>query len=228
MSDVIAKRVAVRGESLRGTNDRKPKEKRWQEILKAAAEVFYERGYDAATLQDIADRVGILKGSIYYYIKTKSDLLDHLLIEVHNEGVAMIREQATVPGTVFDKLDAMFRSHIDYMCRNQAKTTVYLHELKALDPVRRESLFRGHEFRDEFFVLIQKGQKDDLVMSDLDPKLTAQSMLGWVNSLYQWYRPQSRKPANQIADHFITIMLRGIATPKGLKLLPASLAEARS
>lgn len=210
-------------EGARGLNDRKPKEKRWEEILKAAAEVFYEKGYDAATLQDIADRVGILKGSIYYYIKTKNDLLDHLLTEVHNEGVSMIKERASVPGTVFDKLEAMFRSHIDYMSRHQAKSTVYLHELKALDPVRRESLFRGHEFRDEFVVLIEKGQAEGLILPDLDPKLTAQTMMGWTNSFYQWYRPQSRKPVKQIADHFITIMLRGIASPRGLELLPVYL-----
>lgn len=206
----------------RSVNDRKPKEKRWQEILKAAAEVFYEKGYDAATLQDIADRVGILKGSIYYYIKTKGDLLDHLLTEVHNEGVAMIKENAGLPGSVFDKLTAMFRSHIDYMCRNQAKTTVYLRELKALDPARREALFRGHEFRDQFLALIRKGQAEGVILADLDPKLTAQTMMGWTNSLYQWYRPQSRKPVKQIADHFITIMLRGVATRKGLELLPES------
>lgn len=205
----------------RGANDRKPREKRWQEILKAAAEVFYEKGYDAATLQEIADRVGILKGSIYYYIKTKSDLLDHLLTEVHNEGVAMIRQRSEESGTVFDKLEAMFRSHIDYMCRNQAKTTVYLHELKALDPKRRESLFRGHEFRDQFLVLIKKGQAEGLILDSLDPKLTAQTMMGWTNSLYQWYRPQPRKPMDQIANHFVTIMLRGIATAKGLELLRA-------
>jgi AcrR family transcriptional regulator len=50
----------------RSSTDRKPKEKRWQQILQAAADVFYEKGYDAATLQAIADRVGILKGSISY------------------------------------------------------------------------------------------------------------------------------------------------------------------
>lgn len=200
-------------------NDRKPKEKRWLEILKAAAEVFYEKGYDAATLQDIADRVGILKGSIYYYIKTKSDLLDGLLIEVHNEGLEMIAKRAATEGTVFDKLDAMVRGHIEYMVRNQAKTTVYLHELKALDPERREALFRGHDFRDQFLFVIRKGQSEGLILPDLDPKLTSQTMLGWINSLYQWYRPSPRKPAKLIADHFITIMLRGIATHKGLELL---------
>ena len=220
MADLATGQAPAQSTSGRSGNDRKPKEKRWPEILKAAADVFYDKGYDAATLQDIADRVGILKGSIYYYIKTKGDLLDHLLREVHNEGVAMIRESSAVPGSVFDKLEAMFRSHVDYMSRNQAKATVYLRELKALEPQRRESLIRGHEFRDQFLVLIKKGQSEGLILPDLDPKLTAQTMMGWTNSLYQWYRPQQRKPVKLIADHFITIMLRGIATEQGLKLLP--------
>lgn len=223
MPKLAERQISAQAGSRRNANDRKPKEKRWQEILKAAADVFYEKGYDAATLQDIADRVGILKGSIYYYIKTKGDLLDHLLTEVHNEGVAMIKENANLPGTVFDKLTAMFRSHIGYMSRNQAKTTVYLRELKALDPARRAALFRGHEFRDQFLVLIRKGQAEGLILPDLDPKLTAQAMMGWTNSLYQWYRPQPRKSVKQIADHFITVMLRGIATRKGLELLPDSI-----
>jgi len=203
----------------RPVTDRKPRKKRWQQILKAAAEVFFEKGYEAATLQDIADRVGILKGSIYYYIKTKGDLLDSLLTEVHNEGLAMIRERAATEGTMFDKLGTMIRGHIDYICQNQAKTTVYLRELRALPRAHREALFRGDEFREEFRRIIHEGQKQGLVLESLEPKLTAQAMLGFLNSLYQWYAPSTSRPVQRIADHFITTALRGIASDKGLKLL---------
>jgi AcrR family transcriptional regulator len=220
------KKAAVRQDDIpaspRPQADRKRREERWLEIIGAAAEVFYEKGYEAATLQEIADRVGILKGSIYYYIKTKGDLLDHLLLSVHNEGLAMMRECAATEGSIFDKLAAMVRGHIDYMSRNQSKTSVYLHELKALGPEYRERLFRGHDFRDEFFTLLKAGQDVGLVAAGLDPKLTAQTMLGWINSLYQWYEPRRRTKTETIADHFIFIMLRGIATPKGLKQLPSA------
>ncbi|MDB5581372.1 MAG: hypothetical protein JWR80_6548 [Bradyrhizobium sp.] len=203
----------------RSSTDRKPKEKRWQQILQAAAEVFYEKGYDAATLQDIADRVGILKGSIYYYIKAKGDLLEHLLIEVHREGLEMITERSQEPGTVFEKLDGMIVSQINYVCRNQVKTTVYLHELASLAPARRDSLFGTHDFRDLFQAIIRTGQAEGLILPGLDATLTAQALLGWVNSVYQWYRPQPKRPVKLIADHFVTLLLRGVATPEGLKLL---------
>jgi AcrR family transcriptional regulator len=203
----------------RSSTDRKPKEKRWEQILQAAAEVFYEKGYDAATLQDIADRVGILKGSIYYYIKAKGDLLEHLLIEVHNEGLEMITERAQAPGTVFEKLDGMIVSQVNYVCRNQIKTTVYLHELASLAPEKRDALFGTHDFRDLFQVIIKAGQAEGLILPRLDATLTAQTLLGWINSVYQWYRPHPKRPIKLIADHFVTLLLRGIATPEGLKLL---------
>lgn len=206
-------------------SDRKPREERWQEILEAAAEVFFEKGYEASTLQEIADRVGILKGSIYYYIKTKGDLLDNVLLDVHNEGLAMIRACAATEGTIFDKLAAMVRGHIDYLSRNQAKTSVYLHELKGLGAEHRDRLFRSHDVRDEFLALLKQGQEEGLVAGNLDSKLTAQTMLAWINSLYQWYAPKRQMRTQVIADHFIFIMLRGIATQKGLKQLPSAESE---
>ena len=218
MSKTAANMIEVSTQA-RPQADRKRREERWEEILEAAAEVFYEKGYEAATLQEIADRVGILKGSIYYYIKTKGDLLDYLLVGVHTEGGAMLRVCAATEGSIFDKLAAMIRGHIDYMSRNQSKTSVYLHELKALGPEHRGRLFRSHDFRDEFLALLKQGRDEGLVATNLDPKLTAQTILGWVNSLYQWYTPKRQMGTGTIADHFTFIMLRGIATQKGLKQL---------
>ena len=61
-------------------------EERWQEVVDAAAKVFAEKGYRAATLRDIAAELGMLKGSLYYYIETKEDLLYELLRRVHEAG----------------------------------------------------------------------------------------------------------------------------------------------
>jgi AcrR family transcriptional regulator len=203
----------------RGLNERKPRAERWAELLEAAAEIFYEKGYDATSLQDIADKVGILKGSIYYYIETKADLRDNLLLEVHNDGLAMIRELADVDGGIFDKLEAMIRGHVDYVCGNLAKTTVYLQELTKLGAAERTRLFGSSTYRDVFLEVIQQGQREGMIQPDLDPKLTAQAMLGSLNSLYKWYRPSRGRPSRGVADYFVTTLLRGHATDAGLREL---------
>lgn len=203
----------------RATADRKTREARWEELIEAAAVIFYEKGYDAASLQDIADRVGILKGSIYYYIQTKSDLRNHLLLEVHNDGLAMIRRLSETPGTALEKLEAMIRGHVDYVCRNLAKTTVYLQELKKLEVYERRKLLGDHDYRDVFREVVIAGQAEGLIDPELDAKLTAQAMLGSVNSLYLWYRPLRGRPPGVIATHMVKVVLRGIASIKGLGAL---------
>lgn len=200
----------------KGLNDRKPRAERWEELLEAAANIFYEKGYDAASLQEIAARVGILKGSIYYYIDTKSDLRSSVLKQVHFEGLEMIRRLAETEGDALDKLEAMIRSHIAYACRNLIKVTVYLQELKKLSAKERRELFGEDVYRDVFLEVIAEGQREGTILPKLDAKLAAQTMLGSLNSVYQWYRNSSGRPVGIIADHFVATLLRGHATADAL------------
>ena len=80
----------------RSGGERKPREERWAELIEVATEVFYEKGYDGASLQDIADRLGMPKGSLYYYIQSKEDLLFDVISSVHKDGLAVIRARAAV------------------------------------------------------------------------------------------------------------------------------------
>jgi AcrR family transcriptional regulator len=83
----------------RGASPRQPQEERWPELIQVATQVFCEKGYDAASLQDIADRLGLLKGSLYYYIKSKYDLLYTVISEVHRAGLANIESLAAAAGS---------------------------------------------------------------------------------------------------------------------------------
>ncbi len=197
--------------------DRKPRSERWEEILGAAARCFYQKGYDATSLQDIADEVGILKGSIYYYIKTKDDLRGALLVDVHKTGLEMIRLLAETPGDSLEKLGAMIRGHIQYIKDNLDKTTVYLDELKKVS--KGSGLIGKHDYRNVFREVIQRGQEEGTLLPDLDPDFAAQAMLGALNSMCHWYRPQRGKSVDTIVDHFVTVILRGHASEKGLKKL---------
>ncbi len=197
--------------------ERKPRSERWKEILEAAAKCFFEKGYDATSLQDIAERVGILKGSIYYYIKTKPDLRDALLLEVHKEGLARIQALAATPGNALDKLEAMIRGHMRYISENLEKTSVYLMELKSVE--KKGGLLDKKEYRNVFCEVIREGQKEGTLLADLNPEMTAQAMLGAINSFYQWYRPRRGRHVDPIVDHFVAVLLRGHSSDAVLKEL---------
>src|ERR1041384_7707134 len=113
----------------RGGGERKPREERWSELIEVATDVFYAKGYDGASLQDIADRLGMLKGSLYYYIQSKEDLLFDVISSVHRDGLAVIRARADLPGDPLQRLENVIVGHVEHTCRNLVPTAVFLHAL---------------------------------------------------------------------------------------------------
>src|SRR4029079_10204677 len=97
----------------------KAPKKRDREVLDAAARVFYERGYSDASVQDVADELGILKGSLYHYIDTKEDLLFRLLQETHDEIYLILEEVAALEGlNPIDRLEIYIRKQVEYNIDN--------------------------------------------------------------------------------------------------------------
>lgn len=199
------------------SGDRKPREERWAEILDVAAQVFSEKGYDATSLQEIASRTGILKGSIYYYINTKADLLAHLLRQAHETGLRNIEPIANGPGNAAERLAGMIRAHAEYVCTDRSRTAVFVHERKRLtSEQRKEFLGDEHVYRHLFQQVIEEGQREKLINPEIDPKLTALCLLGSLNSLYQWFRPNGEFSVTMISNHFVTSTLHGIVLPGAL------------
>jgi AcrR family transcriptional regulator len=218
--------VATRGKAVRTRQpagrsarqsgaERKPREERWAELLETATQVFYEKGYEGASLQDIAERLGMLKGSLYYYIKTKEDLLFEVISTVHQEGLAVIQARAEVPGDPLQRLKNVIVGHVEHICRNLVPTTVFLHELDALPPKRRrEILGSDHAYQGVFRDLITLAQKKRQVRADLDPRLAALSVLGSTNWVYRWFQPGGDLTPEKIGAQIADMAIHGIARGK--------------
>jgi TetR/AcrR family transcriptional regulator, cholesterol catabolism regulator len=214
-------RVSARKPPDRGA--RKPRDERWAQILNVAAQVFFEKGYDATSLQDIANRTGILKGSLYYYIETKEDLLGNLLREAHEKGLRSIRPIAEGPGDPIQRLAGMIRCHVDYVCTDRARTAVFLHERQRLSPQRRKDVLGDeHAYPNLFQQVIVEGQKAGLIQPRLDPHLTALCLIGSLNSLYEWFQPTGKHSPAVIGEHYVAVGLAGMTTLEGAASLTAS------
>jgi AcrR family transcriptional regulator len=204
----------------RGGGERKRREERWSELIEVATDVFYHKGYDAASLQDIADRLGMLKGSLYYYIQSKEDLLYDVIRTVHEEGLANIESLAAGQGDALERLHSVIIGHIDHECRNMTKTAVFLHELQALSPERQtEIIGDGHAYRRVFVELIEAGQQAGLIRAEVNPKLAALSVLGSLNWVYRWFQPGGEFTSHEIGEQFADQALRSLATPGALARL---------
>ena len=190
----------------------RPPRRRRQEILEAAAGVFHEKGYKATSIQDIADAVGILKGSLYYYITSKEDLLFEILQDVHQQGLQNLERVDATPGTPLQKIRAFVTLHVTHNAENLVKMAVFFHDFRSLKPERREIIVAERDLYDQHLrSLIAEAQKDGSVCPDLDPKLTSIEILGMMNWIYHWYRPNGTLSVSELADTMADFVVAGIS-----------------
>ncbi|MEV0104879.1 TetR/AcrR family transcriptional regulator [Nocardia sp. NPDC050799] len=189
---------------------RKNSDERWPEILDVAGTMFAERGYSATSLQNIADELGILKGSLYYYIRSKDDLLYEVIRSVYWEGVANFRRLSTGDGTAAERLFAAVVGHVKYLTDNLIQTTVFLHEFERLSPARRRELSTlayDELVRD----LVVEGQAEGSFRGDVDASLVALAILGAANWVYRWYQDSGPSDGAQIGEVFADLFISGLA-----------------
>jgi AcrR family transcriptional regulator len=188
--------------------------KREQEIIDAAADIFHRQGYSDTSVQNVADAVGILKGSLYYYIDSKDDLLYRVLLEVHDAAHTILEEVAAMDElSPLEKLDAYVRRHVEYNTRNLTKIAVYYHDYKLLAPERRAEIRRQRKMYEDFVQgLVSEAQRQGEVAPDLDPAVLSNCLFGALNSVYTWYRPGGKVTTAQLADTLARFVLAGIRT----------------
>lgn len=190
-----------------------PRTGRAAEIRRTAARIFHEKGYDATSIQDIADAVGILKGSLYYYIDTKEDLLFDVIKAAHEQGlrdVAVWRDSDARPAV---KLRAAIECHVASNLNNLAGVGVFFQDFRSLGPERRAEIVQDRDFYDHTLLgLVEKGQMEGEFNPDVNPKLAVMAMLGMMNWVYQWYRPGGSLSATDVATAFADLVLGGLAS----------------
>jgi AcrR family transcriptional regulator len=189
--------------------------RREQEMLDAAARVFHLHGYTNATVQHVADELGILKGSLYYYIRTKEDLLFRLLEQVHDEVDELLARVAaeTEGRPPLDRLGQYVRVQTLHSVRHLARLSVYYHDIDQLGPERRRSILDRRAPHEAFVRdLIVQAQAEGSVAAAHDPQLLSNCVFATIIWTYRWYRPNGPISSSAAADACARYAVTGIST----------------
>lgn len=191
--------------------------RRDREVLKAATTVFYRRGYADATVQDVADSLGMLKGSLYYYIKSKEELLYRLATEVHDDVDALLNEVVELQGlTALERIEEFVRRQVEYNVRKLEAISVYHHDVHHLSKaLRSEIVDRRHSHEAVLVSLLEQAQREGDVDSSLNPYILTQSIFATVIWIYRWYRPSSGINVGELRDTCVAFVTRGISKSPG-------------
>jgi TetR/AcrR family transcriptional regulator, cholesterol catabolism regulator len=165
------------------------------ELVEIAAEMFRERGYEGTSMQDIADRMGILKGSLYHYIDSKEDLLWMICKEPFVRLDAGVREIAHEKESGrSDRLTRMGAMHgqnfEDYFPFMTVLTQDNGSSLSA--DRRRELSDLQSEYVKLWGFVIESGKQNGEFRSDLDVELATFALLGALSWMFRWFRPDGR------------------------------------
>lgn len=189
---------------------------RRSEVVEVAASVFAARGYSGASLQEIADRLGILKGSLYHYIDAKEDLLLEVVQRTYDGGYARLRLHVDAPGEVPDRLRGLITDQVMFFVNNVTPTSVYLHESHRLpDTVGARLRRAGPGYHESLRSLFDEGRRAGTIRADMDPGLAALQVLGSLNWMYRWYHPGGRLTPARIADQMADVVLHGVTVRAG-------------
>ena len=191
----------------------RPSKRRRQEVIDVAARIFREKGYEATSIQEIAEEVGILKGSLYYYIDTKEDLLFGVIKEAYDAALNLIERLEQRDGGALELIEALVYGHAEVFSKNYVQSSVFFREFRALSEERQETIREAGDVYNRFLISqIRRGQRSGEIKSDINPRLAAIGIIGMMNSMAFWYRPDGRATAGQIGREFSRLVIGGLQT----------------
>ncbi len=196
--------------------DRKIPRRRRAEVLDAAARVFRAKGYEAASIQDIADEVGILKGSLYYYITSKEDVLFEMLQEVHVAALEAVVAAVAIDGDPLVKIRAFVETLSRFHAENAIRMGILLHDFRSLGEERRDAIVRERDQYDRILrTLIVQGTEQGMIRPGVDPKVTALAVMGTINSIYHWYRSSGSQRPDHVGRVYADLIVGSLVLRPG-------------
>jgi AcrR family transcriptional regulator len=187
---------------------------RRSELTRQAARLFAEKGYHGTSIGDLAEAMGVQKGSLYAHIESKADLL----WEVAREGAAAFHAALDeipdeLPAT--QKIRLALRAHLRVVAEQLDIATVFVREWRYLDGDRRDAFIaERRRYEERFRALFREGRELGDLRTDLDDATATLLALSAANWAYTWLR--SGEGTDDLADRFYALLLdgmRGYATP---------------
>tara|TARA_B100001996_G_scaffold303683_1_gene244516 strand:- start:1481 stop:2071 length:591 start_codon:yes stop_codon:yes gene_type:complete len=183
--------------------------KNLERLLEAAAELFLVEGYDGASMQQLADSVGLHKSSLYHYVTGKEDLLGKLTSEAQTAAEKNMAEAEAKNDKKQAMVDALTFA-IDQTLDDLGKVSLVLRQKP--DSVTGEKITeRRREHDRRLSAIIESAQQSGDVRNDIHPVLLSRLLMGMIAWLVEWYDPKrTRFEKDEIREAILSLILNGI------------------
>lgn len=202
-----------------------PNSERLAEIYRTAAQIILRKGYDATSVNDIANALGMTKAGLYHYINGKKELL----FDIMNFGLDELDEEVATPARAITDAESRLRfiiaSHSRLVTRGQGAITILVDEITALTPAQnRKITHRKREYFDCLRGLLNQ-LKEEGKLADVNTTAATFSLLGMICWPSRWFRQDGALTEEQVAEDIARIALQGLlrhesrAAQRGLQVV---------
>jgi AcrR family transcriptional regulator len=188
------------------------------QLVRSAAEVFREKGYAAATLNDVASKLGTDRASLYYYVGSKEELFQACISHAVADNIQRAAEISTADLSPRERLMRL----LDLLITSQVEHYPYLYVYIQEDMRRvasedaewaREMVRQTHHFERYFIDAVADGMRAGIFRPGLSATLVANSLFGMTQWTHRWFVPGGRFSAEELVDTFATIFFEGLDHP---------------
>jgi AcrR family transcriptional regulator len=189
---------------------------RRQEIISVATDLFYEYGYQKASLRDISGRLGITQAAIYYHFKNKEEILYTIIDRVSNELLFILKSCLAGKREPIQNLKDAIVQHILSMKMNRKGAKITIEDKRFLSG----DLNRLVKEKEKAIFYLYKGYLVELqrmgTIRECDLTAATFGILGMINWLYHWYRSGKGLSMEQLAQEIVNILFYGLSSEESI------------
>jgi len=183
-----------------------------EEILLSAVTLFAHRGFRAVTIDEIASSLGYTKSVIYYYFRSKGDILRQIFSRNYDEYFCTFKSVSELGLGPKDMLKHLLREHaLNVMERPEWNAIYWREESELEDQQRQEMVSRKRDYASKLESIYALGIEAGEVRP-IPPGVAVRAMLGMINSSYTWFKPNGLLPSSGVAEHFVDMLMGGFAS----------------
>jgi AcrR family transcriptional regulator len=182
-----------------------------QEILRTAARLFQEQGYDGTSMNDVAAALKLSKGGLYHHFQSKDEILFNLMDHAMNITEERVINKVRGLSGAEERLRTLIRLHIEVvLSESDREITVMLHENHPLPPaLRRRINARKKDYVHFVQNLIADAQRGRGSQGSVSPRAAAFALMGMINWIYQWYKPEGELRGPDLVRQYTEIFFAG-------------------
>lgn len=193
---------------------RRARDEKREAVLRTAVQLFLEQGYHRATLNEVADRLNITKPALYNYFRSKEDILFECWTMGQERVEDRIAEIEAADENGLSTLRMLVRAYAATMASDFGASLVRFNVADLSEPNQKTTLTGKRRIDRAFRNAIRRGIADGSI-KPCDVKLTAFAILGALNWIGHWYKPDGELSPDQIADDFMIRLTADIANRPG-------------